>query len=62
MEEFDRVWNVNVRGVYYLSQLVAQKMAERKQGTIIHVDGHKLDIVFENGTHKRVMDSFVTKA
>ena len=35
--EFDRVWNINVRGVYYLSQLVAQKMAERKQGTIIHV-------------------------
>jgi NAD(P)-dependent dehydrogenase (short-subunit alcohol dehydrogenase family) len=35
--EFDRVWNVNVRGVYYLSQLVAQKMAERKQGAIIHV-------------------------
>jgi len=35
--EFDRVWNINVRGVYYLSQLVAKKMAERKQGTIIHV-------------------------
>jgi NAD(P)-dependent dehydrogenase (short-subunit alcohol dehydrogenase family) len=35
--EFDRVWNINVRGVFYLSQLVAQKMAERKQGSIIHV-------------------------
>ena len=35
--EFDRVWNINVRGVYYLSQLAAQKMAERKQGSIIHV-------------------------
>ena len=35
--EFDRVWDINVRGVYYLSQLVAKKMAERKQGSIIHV-------------------------
>jgi NAD(P)-dependent dehydrogenase (short-subunit alcohol dehydrogenase family) len=35
--EFDRVWNINVRGVYFLSQLAAWKMAERKQGTIIHV-------------------------
>lgn len=37
MAEFDRVWNINVRGVYYLSQLAAQKMAPRKQGSIIHV-------------------------
>ncbi len=35
--EFDRVWGINVRGVYYLSQLAAQKMAKRKQGSIIHV-------------------------
>lgn len=35
--EFDRVFNINVRGVYYLSQLVAQKMARRKEGAIIHV-------------------------
>jgi NAD(P)-dependent dehydrogenase (short-subunit alcohol dehydrogenase family) len=35
--EFDRVWNINVRGVYYLSQLAARKMTERRQGTIIHV-------------------------
>lgn len=35
--EFDRVWNINVRGVYYLSQLAARKMAERKQGCIIHI-------------------------
>ncbi|MCB1784125.1 MAG: UvrD-helicase domain-containing protein [Alphaproteobacteria bacterium] len=31
-------------------------------GKIIHIDGHKLDIVFEHGGNKRVMDSFVTKA
>lgn len=30
-------------------------------GKIIHIDGHKLDIVFEKGGCKRVMDSFVTK-
>jgi NAD(P)-dependent dehydrogenase (short-subunit alcohol dehydrogenase family) len=35
--EFDRVWNINGRGIYYLSQLAARKMAERKQGSIIHV-------------------------
>lgn len=31
-------------------------------GTIIHIDGHKLDIAFEKGGHKRVMDSFVESA
>lgn len=30
-------------------------------GTIVHLDGHKLDIAFEKGGIKRVMDSFVTK-
>jgi NAD(P)-dependent dehydrogenase (short-subunit alcohol dehydrogenase family) len=35
--EFDRVWHINVRGVFYLSQLVGRKMAERQQGSIIHV-------------------------
>jgi hypothetical protein len=30
------------------------------RGTVIHVDGHKLDIAFEDGSQKRVMDSFVT--
>jgi DNA helicase-2/ATP-dependent DNA helicase PcrA len=28
-------------------------------GTVINVDGHKLDIKFDNCGHKRVMDSFV---
>ena len=31
-------------------------------GDIINVDGHKLDIQFELGGSKRVMDSFVTEA
>jgi len=35
--EFDRVWNINVRGVYCLSQLAARQMAERRHGAIIHV-------------------------
>jgi len=30
-------------------------------GKIINIDGHKLDIVFETGGKKRVMDSFVVK-
>lgn len=30
-------------------------------GTIIHIDGHKLDIQFDKAGQKRVMDSFVTK-
>ena len=31
-------------------------------GKIINIDGHKLDIAFEKGSTKRVMDSFVEKA
>ena len=30
-------------------------------GTVIHVDGRKLDIDFETGGHKRIMDAFVEK-
>ena len=30
-------------------------------GTIIHIDGHKLDIKFDQSGQKRVMDSFVEK-
>ena len=31
------------------------------QGTIIHIDGQKLDINFDHAGQKRVMDSFVEK-
>jgi DNA helicase-2/ATP-dependent DNA helicase PcrA len=31
------------------------------EGTIINIDGHKLDINFDQGGHKRVMDSFVER-
>jgi DNA helicase-2/ATP-dependent DNA helicase PcrA len=31
-------------------------------GTIIHIDGQKLDIKFDHAGQKRVMDSFITKA
>lgn len=37
LDSFDRLWRVNVRGVYYLSQLAAREMAERGRGSIIHV-------------------------
>ncbi len=37
LEDFDASFNTNVRGVYYLSQLVARGMVERKQGSIIHI-------------------------
>ncbi|MCB1557268.1 MAG: DNA helicase II, partial [Alphaproteobacteria bacterium] len=29
-------------------------------GTVVHIDGHKLDIKFDQAGQKRVMDSFVT--
>lgn len=35
--EFDRVWAANVRGVFYLSQCAARRMAERRRGSIVHV-------------------------
>ncbi|PKO05229.1 MAG: hypothetical protein CVU41_13210 [Chloroflexi bacterium HGW-Chloroflexi-3] len=37
LEDFDASFNTNVRGVYYLSQLVAQRMVLRGQGSIIHI-------------------------
>lgn len=37
LEEFDRLWATNVRGLFYLSQLVARNMARRRNGCIIHV-------------------------
>lgn len=35
--ELDRVWSINVRGLFYLSQLAARKMAGRRRGSIVHV-------------------------
>jgi 3-oxoacyl-[acyl-carrier protein] reductase len=37
LEDFDSVMATNVRGVYYLSQLVARHMAERQRGAIVHI-------------------------
>jgi NAD(P)-dependent dehydrogenase (short-subunit alcohol dehydrogenase family) len=37
LEEFDRVWATNVRGLFYLSQCVARHMVTRRQGCLIHV-------------------------
>jgi 3-oxoacyl-[acyl-carrier protein] reductase len=37
LDELDAVFATNVRGVFYLSQLVARRMAGRGRGAIIHV-------------------------
>ena len=37
LDDFDTSFDTNVRGVYYLSQLVAKGMVERHQGSIIHI-------------------------
>jgi NAD(P)-dependent dehydrogenase (short-subunit alcohol dehydrogenase family) len=37
LAEADRVWNTNVRGLFYLSQCAAKRMIERRQGSFVHV-------------------------
>jgi NAD(P)-dependent dehydrogenase (short-subunit alcohol dehydrogenase family) len=37
LDDWDQVLNTNLRGVFYLSQLVARHMASRRQGAIIHI-------------------------
>jgi NAD(P)-dependent dehydrogenase (short-subunit alcohol dehydrogenase family) len=37
LDEFDRLLETNLRGVFYLSQLAARQMATRRRGCIIHV-------------------------
>ncbi len=37
MAEFDRMFNVNVRGIYYLSQLVASHIDHQGGGSIVHI-------------------------
>jgi NAD(P)-dependent dehydrogenase (short-subunit alcohol dehydrogenase family) len=37
IDVLEHAWNVNVRGVYQLSQLVAARMAERNGGAIVHL-------------------------
>jgi NAD(P)-dependent dehydrogenase (short-subunit alcohol dehydrogenase family) len=37
MPEFDRLFNVNVRGIYFLSQLIGQHMADNGGGRIVHL-------------------------
>lgn len=36
-EDWDKIINVNLRGVYFVSQVVAKKMLENKQGKIINI-------------------------
>lgn len=37
LDDWDQVINTNLRGVFYLSQLVARRMAPRQSGAIIHI-------------------------
>ncbi len=37
LDEFDRVWATNGRGLFYLSQCTARQMTGRRQGSIVHV-------------------------
>jgi NAD(P)-dependent dehydrogenase (short-subunit alcohol dehydrogenase family) len=37
LEEFDRLFATNLRGVFYLSQLTARRMASRRKGCIVHI-------------------------
>lgn len=37
LAEADRVWGTNVRGLFYLSQCAARRMAARRQGSFVHV-------------------------
>lgn len=37
LDEFDVVFNTNVRGLYFLSQTVAKQMVARRHGSIIHI-------------------------
>jgi NAD(P)-dependent dehydrogenase (short-subunit alcohol dehydrogenase family) len=37
LDEFDTVWATNGRGLFYLSQLVARRMAARGHGAIVHI-------------------------
>lgn len=37
LSELDEVWSTNLRGLFYLSQLAARRMAARGGGVLIHV-------------------------
>ncbi len=37
LEEFDRLLATNLRGAFYLSQLIARRMAPRRRGSIVHI-------------------------
>jgi len=37
-EEYDFILNINLRGLFFLSQAVGKKMIEKRSGTIINID------------------------
>jgi 3-oxoacyl-[acyl-carrier protein] reductase len=50
LDEFDRSWNANVRGVYQLSQLVANSMVSGNGGAIVHVSSILARLAITNRT------------
>jgi NAD(P)-dependent dehydrogenase (short-subunit alcohol dehydrogenase family) len=50
LAELEQVWATNVRGLFYLSQLAARRMAERRQGCLIHVSSILAQLAVPNRT------------
>ncbi|MBI3360439.1 MAG: SDR family oxidoreductase [Chloroflexi bacterium] len=50
LDEFDRVFATNVRGLFYLSQLVARRMVARREGCIIHLSSILARVSVESRT------------
>ena len=45
MDEHDRIWDVNYRGLYLCCRAVAPRMAERATGCILNLASHQLQVV-----------------
>lgn len=49
-DAFESVWQTNVRGVYQLSQRVAERMVKRKSGVIVHLSSILARLAVPNRT------------
>jgi NAD(P)-dependent dehydrogenase (short-subunit alcohol dehydrogenase family) len=50
LAELELAWTTNVRGLFYVSQLAARCMAERRQGCLIHVSSILAHLAVANRT------------
>lgn len=50
LQDLDSVLATNVRGLYYLSQVVARSMVERRRGSIIHISSILARLAVPNRT------------